>query len=341
MKVSRDLTIREVAHKAGVSIATVSRVINNNPRVKPETRERVINVIRENGYTPNAVARSLSVQNTGNIAVMIPDLKNPFFALAVNGVTRAAEENGFNVFLFDTQESIHREERFLLSLRELRLEGLIIVPINSFSAKERDLLNSLNHSIPVVTMDRDVEGGEFSKVLADNESGAYQAVTQLIQEGHSKIALVEGKLSASPMVQRRNGYLRALRDNGIPFNARYEAKGGMASPGETYGALERLFGLPDPPTAILTCNPIMTLGSLRYFSDHRMVCGKDVAIIACDDIKELQMVGYDISVVQSFAQEIGQTAVQLLVESRENGITRSVVMPTRLVLRGSEKYKPR
>ena len=339
MKAARDLTIKEVAQKAGVSVATVSRVINNNPRVKPETRERVIDVIRESDYTPNAVARSLSVQTTGNIAVMIPDLKNPFFALAVSGVTSAAEENRFNVFLFDTQESIQREETFLLSLRGLRLEGLIIVPIDSFSEKERDLLNHLNHSVPVVAMDRDVEGGMFSKVLADNESGAYQAVTRLIQEGHRKIALVEGKLSASPMVQRRSGYLRALQDNGITFHPQYVAKGGMSSPGETYGALVRLFGLPDPPTAILTCNPIMTLGSLRYFSDHRMVCGRDVAIIACDDIKELQMVGYEISVVQSFAQEIGQTAVRLLAEHRETGRIQSVVVPTRLVLRGTEKYK--
>lgn len=341
MKETRGLTIREVAKRAGVSVATVSRVINKSSLVKPETREKILAVIQDSDYVPSAVARSLSVQDTSNIAVMVPDLKNSFFATAVNGITKIAEENKFNVFLFDTGESADREERSLMTLRELRLAGLIIVPVNSYSVTTRNLLGRLkNNGVPIVVMDRDIPGGSFSKVLATNERGAYEATSRFIREGHRKIALIEGLLTATPMMERRNGYQKALLDNGIAFDPRYVAKGGMASPEDTYRALIELFALPDPPTAIFSCNNIMTLGCLKYFTDHQMVCGQDVALIGCDDIEALQMIGYHISVVQSSALDIGDAAMKLLLKRRQTGEDQTVMIPTHLVLRGTEKLNP-
>jgi len=338
MKERQGLTIREVAQKAGVSVATVSRVLNNNPNVKFETREKVLKVIEENDYIPSAVARSLSVQNTSNIAVMVPDIRNPFFATAVKGIAKIAEANKYNLFLFDSSESIHKEEEFLLVMRELRLEGLIITPVDSFSVTTKALLDNLQgNGVSVVTMDRDVVNGNFSKVLASNENGAYQAVTRLIQEGHQRIALVEGLHSASPMLERSNGYKNALHDQGITFNPKYVIKGDMALPDATSEAVAQLFENSEPPTAIFTSNNFMTLGCLKYFTEHHMVCGRDIALIGCDDIEELQMIGYEISVVQSYAYEMGQSAIRLLLQDRETGKGGSVLIPTRLVLRGTEK----
>lgn len=340
MRETQGLTIREVAKRAGVSVATVSRVINKSSLVKPETREKILAVIQDSDYVPSAVARSLSVQDTSNIAVMVPDLKNSFFATAVNGITKIAEENKFNVFLFDTGESADREARSLMTLRELRLAGLIIVPVNSYSVTTRNLLSRLKQNgVPIVVMDRDIPDGNFSKVLASNESGAYEAITQFIHEGHRRIALIEGLLTATPMMERRSGYQRALLDQGIPFDPHYVVKGGMASPEDTYKALEKLFTLPEPPTAIFSCNNIMTLGCLKYFTDHHMVCGRDVALIGCDDIEALQMIGYHISVVQSYALEIGKAAIELLLKCKATGEDQTVLVPTKLVLRGTEKMR--
>ena len=335
------MNISEIAQKSGVSKATVSRVLNDSPLVKPETRERIKRIIEENNYIPSAIARSLSIQNTENIGVIFPDIENPFFASALSGITSVAEKSRYNVILFNSDETEEKEARFLEVVRGKRLEGLIISPANAGSEKTAKALREFEESgIPVVLLDRRLSTGSFSLVSADNERGAYLAVEQLIREGHERIAIIEGSPHNFPVYERTGGYRKALEAYGIPLNPDYIVKADQKSD-LAYEGMKRLMGLDDPPTAIFSSNNMMTLGCLQYLTEHRLQIGEDIAVIGFDDIAMLRIIDYKLSVVHRSEFEMGQTAMHILLKKlRKEVVEREeVILPVELILRGSEKLR--
>lgn len=335
------MNISDVARKAGVSTATVSRVINNSNLVKPKTREKVMKVVEESGFVPSAIARGLSIQTTSNIGVIFPDIENPFFSGAFYGITKIAEQNQYHVLFFNSDENMGKEQEFLKMVESQHLAGIIITPINHFSAETRELLNELEKKgVPVVLLDRDLRGGKFSSVMAENEKGAYQAVSQLILEGHERIAIIEGSPSIRSVYERSKGYRRAMDDHEIPIRGEYMVRGNQKSD-LAYRMTSQLMNLPEPPTAIFTCNNMMTLGCLRYLTEQGLMIGQDISLIGFDDIEALRVIDFKLSVVERSEDEMGRIAVRMLLDRLKapEAERETVVMPVKLTLRGSEKLR--
>ncbi len=333
------MTINDIARLAGVSTATVSRVINDTGQVKPETREIVLNVIKENNFVPSAVARSLSVRTTANIGVIFPDIENAFFIKAFRGITDVAEQNNFNVLFLNSDESVAKEQSFIKTVKGEQLAGIIISPVDRFAEETEQLLEKLeDDGIPVVLLDRDIRGGDFSIVLAENEKGAYLATEELIKEGHEKIALIEGNSAVLPVYERSKGYRQALDDYDIPVRGEYMVRASQKSE-LAYYVTEQLLALPDPPTAIFTNNNMMTIGCLRYLTEHDLRAGRDISLIGFDDIDVLNSIGFNLSVVNRSEVDMGKAAMTMLLERMEDrsGQAKTVILPVELILRGSEK----
>lgn len=335
------MNINDIAQKAQVSTATVSRVINNSSLVKPETRDKVLEVIEAYGYTPSAVAKNLSVQTTHNVGVIFPDIENPFFSSALIGVTQVAERQQYNVSFFNSDETPEKEQGFLNVVRQQRMDGVIVSPADTYDSNTKLILEEFERQgVAVVLLDRDLEGGHFSLVRAEDQQGSYSAVKQLILEGHERIAIIVGSPSNRPVYDRLTGYQRAMEEAHIPIRPEYVMRADQKSE-IAYEVTETLIHLPEPPTAIFTCNNMMTLGCLRYCTEHGIVIGKDVALIGFDDIEVLRDIGYGLSVVHRSSREMGRIAMELLLKRLENAAseTETVVIPTQLILRGSERLR--
>ena len=332
------MNISEIAKKAQVSTATVSRVINDSNRVRPATKEKVLRVIEENGYSPSAVAKSLSIQNTHNIGVIFPDIENPFFSSALIGISKAAEANGYNVSFFNTDESADREHRVFEVVRSLRLNGVVLAVADMKDAKTRQTLRRFEEDgVAVVLLDRALDGGDFSLVSAEDRSGAYKATRQLILEGHKKIAIIRGRFNR-PVIERYEGFVEAMEEAGVPIREEYVVQADQKSE-IAYQMTEQLLQLPVPPTAIFTCNNKITLGCLRYLTRRHIVIGKDISLIGFDEIETLRDISYNLSVVDRSAKDMGQMAMELLLKRMEqpDSPKTTMIVPSRLILRGSEK----
>ena len=179
------MTISEIAAKAGVSAATVSRVLNGKGHVKDSTRQQILHVIRQNEYVPSEIARGLSKSDSNNIGVFVTDIENPFFSKAVRGIAEKADLYGYNVFLFNTDEDPEKEHRYLQTVLGLRIKGLIISPVFETDDETRLRLQRMQErGVPVVLLDRDIRGLPLDGVFSEDEEGAYQAVRSLILAGH-------------------------------------------------------------------------------------------------------------------------------------------------------------
>lgn len=335
------MNINDIAQKARVSTATVSRVINNSTLVKPETRDKVLEVIEACGYTPSAVAKNLSVQTTHNVGVIFPDIENPFFSSALIGITQVAERQQYNVSFFNSDETTEKEQGCLNVIRQQRMDGVIVSPADTYDSNTRLMLEEFERQgVAVVLLDRDLEGGVFSLVRAEDQQGSYSAVRQLLLEGHERIAIIVGSPSNRPVYDRFSGYRKAMEEFQIPIRPEYVVRADQKSE-IAYEVTETLMRLPEPPTAIFTCNNMMTLGCLRYCTEHGVTIGKDIALIGFDDIEVLRDIGYGLSVVTRSSQEMGRIAMKLLLKRLENADSEkeTVVVPTQLILRGSEKLR--
>lgn len=340
MGISSKMNIKEIANLAGVSVATVSRVINNSDKVRPATRERIQELIREYNYIPNAIAQDLSRQRSEVVAVVVPDLNNPFFYGVIEGITKVAEKQHYQVLIFNTGEDADKEYQVLTAIRERNVAGILITAAGVRDKRTGEILARYQESgTPVVLIDRFIEGGDaLDAVVADNESGAYEAICELIRQGHDRIAIIAGEKAYSPVYERELGYRRALRENGIRIRDMYIAYGNQMKD-QSYKCMKRLMALSKPPTAVFCGNNMMSIGALRYLNEHNMRIGEDIAVIGFDDITVLNDVGIPLSVVDRSEKEMGVKAMEQLLrhlKHRDTGPVR-ISVPTRLILRGSEK----
>lgn len=338
------MNIRDIARATGVSTATVSRVINNSGYVKQETREKIETFIRENNYVPNAVARSLSKQDTSSIGVIIPDIDNSFFSGVIRGVCGVAEKSAYNILFFDTNEMPHIEHRFLLTVKEQRLKGVIATPISNLDRITKRVLTDLERSgIPVILIDRDLKDSNFDGVFIDNCQGAYDATCAFIREGHRRISIITGPETSKPGKDRLEGFVSAIYDHRLDIPVHYVARGDFKVE-SGYTLTKQLLALETPPTAIFSSNNLMTLGCLKCLVEQGRQPGKTISVIGFDDIDVLNYINYRLSVVDRAVSEMGVAAMNLLLERlqtpRLDSDARRIVFPTKLILRGSEKLDP-
>ena len=254
------MTIGEVARRAAVSVATVSRVLNDDPRVGAKYRRRVQQAVAEMEYRPNRLARSLRRQRSQSIAAVVSDIENPHFTEMVRAVEDLASAAGYRLIVANTDESAEKQKTYLQALADERVAGLILSPSDP-SGGEISML--LDVGIPVVAFDRQVADPRADAVVADNTRATAMAVNLLVGAGHRDIALVGGRPNAQTSAQRIDGYRLAMRDAGLTpriVNGNFRIEGGQE-------AVAALLREPSPPSALIVSNNLMTIGALRVIRD--------------------------------------------------------------------------
>lgn len=333
--------VRKIAKRAQVSTATVSRVIHQSDKVKPSTRERVEAAMQEMGLNPEELIRSAKT-DTRIIGVLVPDLTNMFFVEMIQGIEDVAKDCGISLFICHTKESDQNEIHYLRLLKEARVCGIIITPTSddddSVNNEYLNLLSSMN--IPIVLVDRDVKYSRYDGVFIDNERGAFEATNLLLENGHTRIALISGPLNTTPGRDRMQGYRSAFARMQRPVDEELIFYGDFSiASGETL-TREILQRHPDV-TAIFPVNNMMTLGCLAALRKAGYSVPEDMAVVGFDRVDTLDMLGIPLSVVGRPTREMGQQAMKLLskqLAGRRSTVARRITLMPELCVNGSEKY---
>ena len=329
------VTLKQLAVRARVHPSTISRVVNNDPslRIAPNTRQRIETLLRETEYRPNGVARGLKLRQTFALAVVIPDITNPFFAALFRGVEDGASPRGYNVLLCNTDGSPERQRSHLHSLHARRVDGVILA-----SSVLRDpSVRWLRHQhIPHVLVNRFSDDGQDAFVGSDDVVGGLVATRHLVELGHRRIGHLAGKLTVSTGVLRRRGYLGAIADSGLPADAALIAESGYTEEGGARAA-EQLLSMRDRPTAIFAVTDMTAVGACTVARRMGLRIPEDVAVVGYNDIPLASRLVPGLTTVHVPIHEFGAAAARLLMEQIETGEAsrRRVIFNPQLVVRGS------
>ncbi|MET7983351.1 MULTISPECIES: LacI family DNA-binding transcriptional regulator [unclassified Streptomyces] len=332
------VTMADVARRAGVSIATVSHVLNGTRPVLPVTRQAVRDAIDELGYTPNTLARSLVTSRTRSIGLAVSAIDNPYFTEILQGVEAAALEQGYGLLIADPHDDPGHERKVVQLLHERRVDGMIIAPSPAPDA----LLSYLGqHDVPTVFLDRLIDapagsGFRHDQVCAENTAPMASLVTHLAERGHRRIGLVAGLPGLSTTAERITGYRHGLAHAGLPYDERLVAHGDSRA-GTAEEATHRLLSLGAPPSALVTANNAMTVGALRALRDRGLSVPDDLALCCFDDFSWADLFTPRLTVIAQPSKEIGATAVRLLLErlASPHRESRTVRLPSAFVHRTS------
>jgi LacI family transcriptional regulator len=304
-------TMKDVATLAGVSLATVSHVINKSRPVSRELTERVESAMRTLSYHPNRIARSLRTKRTNTIGLVVSDITNPFFSNVARGAEDAAASVGFSVVISNTDEDEAKEEACVQTMLKAQYDGVVFAATGSQS---RALVALRNARIPFVLIDRKVSAVDSDVVLSNNESAAFQATTYLLEQGHRTIGVILGNVGVTSSDERFVGFERAFCDFGVSIpSADYVARGSYRIEGGRAACRELLFRSPRP-TAIFIVNNRMTIGALEEVIASGLSCPEDISIVGFDDFEGLSLFKPPITTVAQQPYELGREAVGLLLK---------------------------
>ena len=330
------VTIRDVASKAGVSAMTVSRVINESPRVSDETRRRVEATIAELGYVPNRLASGLIRRKTGALGVIVPDVANPFFTLVVRGAEEVAWRAGYHVILCNTQADLERERGYLEDMLSFQVEGLLLAPVGDRSRPHLRMLTQ--NGVPFVLIDRTIAGYDGDLVQGDSQAGARRLIEHLIGLGHRRIAMITESSEVSTARDRFAGYREALDSAGIGSLPELVAESSAVDPRGAHDATLRLLDLAEPPTAIFAVNNIAVVGVAEAARERGLEIPGDLALVCFDDIEHASRFHPFLTVMAQPAETFGTIATQLLLDRLAGRVAerrRIVVLPADFVVRQS------
>jgi LacI family transcriptional regulator len=327
-------TMQDVAQRAGVSIATASRVLNEVSTVDPVLAERVRAAVKELDYRPNAVARSLRRNQSSLWAVIVSDIGNPFFTALVRGIEDVAQSKGFSVVLCNSDEEPGKEDQYLKVAAAEKMAGVII----SSSGRSHRLRSLVEAGTPVVAIDRRLSHADVDMVLVDNERGAQLATEHLVDAGFRRIACISGPRRLSTAADRLRGYKSGLSARGIAVDeslirlADFREEGG-------YQAMTALLELPEPPDAVFAANNMMTIGAVECLADRGITIPTEMGVVGFDEIPWAHLVRPSLTTVRQPTYEVGRTAALLLSERiAAPGRPRSVVsLVTDLQIRNSSQ----
>jgi len=328
-------TIKDVARLAGVSITTVSHVINETRYVSDELRGRVLAAMQELNYRRNVLARSLRRGETRTIGLVVPDNSNPFFAEVARIVEDVGFEKGYSVILCNSDGSLEKEAAYISVLIAKQVDGVIFIAAGS---KHEHLHELTAQGIPVVVADRDIPQSLADVVLVDNEKGGYEATRYLLSLGHRRIACIAGPSDLTPSADRVRGYRRAQKEAGISIEEGWIVPGDFRYQGGE-AAAARLLRLGEPPSAIFACNDVMAIGALRTLQNAGLQVPGDVSIIGFDDIPLASAVSPALTTVAQPTAELSTLAARCLISriqnDRDDEPRQRSVLETRLVVRDS------
>jgi DNA-binding LacI/PurR family transcriptional regulator len=332
------VTLHDVAQRAGVSIKTVSNVVNGYAHVSPTTRAKVEQAVAELGYRPNLSARNMRGGRSGVIALAVPELGVPYFAELAQSVIKAADREGFIVLIDQTEERADRERLVLQGIRSQLIDGLIFSPL----ALGSEDLPDRTDTIPVVLLGERI-ADTFDHVIIDNVTAARQAVAHLADIGRTRIAAVGAQHSRSGETARLRlaGYREALSDAGLPYREELVAETPSFHRHDGAAAMARLLDSGARPDAVFVFSDLVALGVLRSCYDRGIRVPEDVAVVGFDDLEEGRYAIPSLSTISPDKDFIGRKAVELLADrlSRQAGEgkdpAREVIAPHRLEVRES------
>jgi LacI family transcriptional regulator len=335
-------TIRDVAQLAGVSITTVSHVLNGTRPVSADGMARVLQAVQELGYQPNAVARSLRMSETRMFGMIVPDNSNPYFAEVARSIEDAAFELGYSVILCNSDEDPAKEQAYLNLLIEKRVDGIAFV---ATGASENTLEPAHARGLPVVVVDREIEGSPWSSVLVHNSRGAREAVDHLARLGHRRIGCISGPRNLGPSSERVRGYREALRRNGLPVEPKSIVEGDFHAEGG-YRTMNALLEREPKLTAVFACNDMMAVGALRAMREHGRSVPDDIALVGFDDIALASYTQPALTTIAQPYQELGRRVAQLLAKGERGDPAEQerIRLEPRLVVRescGAARASPR
>lgn len=328
-------SIYDIAKMAGVSTATVSRVINNERYVSPKTREKVQRVLLETGFIPNANASSLTKKRTNTIAVVVPDLTNPFFTEIIRGIEEQAAARKIAVIVSNTDEDLDKERRALRFLREKRVDALIIASAAKYG---KHITSCVSEDTPIVLLDRQPKGLKADLVRSDDHRGAQMLVDYLVGSGHRKIGFIKGKDGISTAKLRLEGYLQALEKQGLEPDEELIVQGDFKQEGGREGML-KLLALASPPSCVITSNNLEAIGALTAIRQRGLSVPEDISLVCFDDLELASQVYPFLTVVAQPVRTMGSVAAQLVLERLDGKAQkpREVVMQMALLERRSAR----
>ena len=326
-------TIRDIAQRSGVSIGTVSNVLNNVPTVKEETRRKVQQAIAELKYSPNRAARSLASGTTQTLAFILPDICNPFFPEMVRGAMETANQHQYEIFLANIDNNPRKEIRFIENFIDRGVDGLIIAT-SDCSSKQVDRIRGTEAHVVIV--DRDIEGLERDSVLLDNHRCGYMAAGHLVALGRRNIGLILGPMETMTARKRLEGAKAVLGEHGLFREAL--VRSGVYSYESGYQIMRELLAGPAPLDAVMCANDLLAIGSLKAAQETGLSVPDDLAIVGIDDILISRLVNPPLTTVRQPTFELGAIAAQMVIERIQGtvrGAARKVILAGELIVRGS------
>ncbi|WP_373231054.1 LacI family DNA-binding transcriptional regulator [Cohnella sp.] len=325
--------IRDVASKAGVSVATVSKVLNGYTTVNEKTKERVLQVVKDLQFHPNSAARSLVGRRSMTIGIFLTTgLAHPFFTQILSGMEQSLKSKGYDL-IYLAQLSWNKEYSFVRHCQSRNIEGVVVFGFQHDDMNFDELIES---GIPALFIDLDVKEKRAGYISSDNQNAARRTVHYLAELNHRKISFLSGIKDSYVSRLRLKGYLAGLEEAGIPYHENYVAEGDFTR--ETgYLAMQRLLRLPDRPTSVICCSDLSAVGAMEAIRDSGLSVPQDISVIGFDDIEIASYVQPALTTVRQDMITIGKRAIELLDDliNDEQLAPPEAIIPTELIIRGS------
>ncbi|HLI06481.1 MAG TPA: substrate-binding domain-containing protein [Ktedonobacteraceae bacterium] len=329
-------SIREVARRAGVSLGTVSNVLNRPEIVAEETRQRVLQAIEEIGFVRNGSARQLRAGRSQHIGLVVLDVANPFFTEVARGVEDLANERGYVVILCNSDDSTEKESHYLHVLTEQRTQGVLITPVQSDASYLQQLRQ---RGTAVVLLDRPSRSKDLCSVSVDDVRGGELAAAHLLQQGHTCIGFVHGPLTIRQCTDRRRGVLKAVKAGGLdPDRAIIDITTRAQNAREGEESVEKLLSAHSRPTAVFCANDLLALGVMRGLIKRGFSIPGDMALVGYDDVEFASVLATPLTSIRQPKYELGRAATELLLDEADNPITHKhqhIVYQPELIVRAS------
>ncbi|MFV0135896.1 LacI family DNA-binding transcriptional regulator [Streptomyces sp. HMX87] len=324
-------SIKDVAAEAGVSVATVSRVLNGHPAVSDAARARVLAAVEALAYRPNAVARSLRTDQTRTLGLVISDVLNPYFTELARSVEEEARALGYSVIIGNADERPDLQDHHVTTLLDRRIDGLLVSPTDGGSPR---MLDAARAGTPMVFVDRWIPGVDVPVVRADGRAAVRDLVAHLYGLGHRRLAIIAGPAATTTGRERVDAFREALGEHGLALPDTYVGQGDFqAESGRR--VTEGFLDLPEPPEVVFAADNLMALGALDAVRARGLRVPDDLALAAFDDIRWFVHTDPPVTAIAQPTGELGRAAVRALVDRIEGRLGRSVTLPARLVMRRS------
>lgn len=317
-------SIKEIAQRAGVSTATVSRVLNNNPSVREGTRNKVKEAILALDYYPNALARGLKTRTSKTIGLLIPEIQNMFIPSVTFGLEEVLKENGYIALLSYTFYEDEEECRSVLAFAERKIDALVHIGTREYSQKKTHFMRNILGHVPLFFINDIISGNNIYCIYNDEEEGACRATKHLIQKGHTRIAFINGNPLYTSYHNKRKGFLRAMEEAGLRFDfslyADYQENlQNIYQPAAAFHAAKKIMESPLPPTAFFAASDLLAIGILKYLHEKNISVPGKCSVVGFDNIPIAQHTFPPLTTVDQRPQELGRFTGELLIKVLKDG----------------------